>query len=383
MTLVYCIPQLYNAGGMERVLTQKANYLATLPDMDITIVTTERTPQGKPVSYFPLDKRIRVIELNIDFDADFYAPLWKKYINHQRKQRQYRRKLTDVLTDRFANICISLCGKEIDWLWKLNFPCFKMAEVHFAMTQREQLLAQYHKGVLWRFLGCMRTKQLQRAVRRLDQLVVLTHADEQQWRQAGVNNVICIPNPSPIAPNNAGEHGKNEVLAVGRLHPQKGFDLLLRAWASVAPKHPDWTLRIVGEGENREVLNQLIKELKIDNSVLLNGLSTDILADYQNCGLFVLSSRYEGLPLALIEAMSCGCCCISFDCPHGPAELLDNGSTGILISPDSIGDLAREMDRLIAAPDERKRFGKAAWQYAKEHFALEPIMQQWLKILNV
>ena len=383
MTIVYCIPQLYNAGGMERVLTQKANYLAALPDVEITIVTTERTPSGNPVSYFPLDKRVRVVELNIDFDADFRAPLLTKFIRHQRKQRLYRHLLYDVLADRFANVCISLCGKEIDWLGKLNFPCYKMAEIHFAMTQREQLLAQYHHGTFWRLLGCLRTRQLQRAVKRLDTLVVLTHADEQQWRKAGVNNIVCIPNPSPIAPNNTGEHGKKEVLAVGRLHPQKGFDRLLRAWATVAPEYPDWTLRIIGQGEEKPALMSLADELGIADSVKLGGLSADIVSDYQQCGLFVLSSRYEGMPLALMEAMSCGCCCVSFDCPHGPAELIENGKTGMLVSPDSIDGLAAQMRRLMGDSAARQKLGKAACEYAETHFALEPIMRQWKQLLKI
>ena len=383
MTIVYCIPQLYNAGGMERVLTQKANYLATLPDVHVTIVTTELTPKGKPVSYFPIDKRIKVVELNIDFDADFRAPLWRKYINHQRKQRLYRQKLTDVLRDEFANICISLCGKEIDWLWKVAFPCYKMAEVHFAMTQREQLLAQYHDNPFWRLLGRMRTRQLQQAVKRLDKLVVLTHADEKAWNKAGVKNTICIPNPSSIEPNNSGEHERNEVLAVGRMHPQKGFDMLLRIWQKVVAAHPDWTLRIVGEGEERESLKVMVDALGIARSVKMNGLSKDLRSDYQRCGLFVLSSRYEGLPLALMEAMSCGCCCVAFDCPNGPAELIENGKTGMLISPDSTDSFAAEMNRLIDDKKARKQLGDAAYEHAKACFGLEPIMQQWLQLMRI
>lgn len=382
MNIVYCIPQLYNAGGMERVLTQKANYLASLPDKHITIVTTELTPAGKQVSYFPLDKRVKVVELNIDFDADFHAPLLRKFINHRRRQKIYRRKLQKLLTDTQADVCISLCGKEIAFLGSLNVPCRKLAEIHFAMTQREQLLMQFHKGPFWRLLGKIRTRQLQRAVRKVQKLVVLTHADEQQWRKAGVTNTVCIPNPTTIMPDKCGGHERKTILSVGRLHPQKGYDLLLHAWSQVASSHPDWKLQIVGEGDERQHLSALANELGIAHSVQMNGLSTDLTADYCRSGLFVLSSRYEGLPLALIEAMSCGCCCLAFDCPHGPAELISNRQTGILLPPEDTHALAQAINLYINTPEQRKKLGDAAYAYAKAHFALEPVMAQWLRLLG-
>ncbi len=382
MNIVYCIPHLYNAGGMERVLTQKANYLASLPEMHITIVTTEVTPAGKQVCYFPLDERVRVVELNIDFDADFHAPLLRKFVNHRRKQKHYRQALVQVLSETQADVCISLCGKEIAFIGELDVPCRKLAEIHFAMTQREQLLMQYHKGLFWRLLGKIRTRQLQRAVRKVEKLVVLTKADEQQWRKAGVTNTVCIPNPTPIMPDNSGKHDKKTVLAVGRLHPQKGYDLLLRAWAQVAAKHPDWKLQIVGEGDERQHLAALANELGIAQTVQMEGLSNDLTADYRSSGLFVLSSRYEGLPLALMEAMSCGCCCLAFDCPHGPRELIVNEQNGVLLPAEDITALAQAIDHYINHPELRKSLGEAACAHAKAHFALEPVMAQWLQILR-
>ena len=382
MNIVYCIPQLYNAGGMERVLTQKVNFLAAQPGMHITVVTTELPPHGRPAVFFPLHADVRLVELGLDFDADFRLPLLRKYINHNLKQRLYRKKLRQLLLDSHADVCISLCGKEVDWLWRLDVPCRKMAEVHFAMEQREQLLMQYHKGLFWRMLGRIRTRRLQRAVSRLECLVVLTKADESHWNKAGVTNTLCIPNPSPLQPSGCGTHALRQVLAVGRLHPQKGFDLLLRAWAKVAPEHTGWTLRIVGEGDERHSLEALAEQLSVAASVSMPGLSSDIRTDYLNSAVFVLSSRYEGLPLALIEAMSCGCCCIAFNCPQGPAELIDNCTNGFLVPCEDVDSLAAAIDRCIVRDDERGRVGGEAYRYAVTHFALEPVMQMWMKLLK-
>ena len=110
--IIYCIPQLYNAGGMERVLTQKVNWLTAHTPYSITIVTTDPTPTGLPVSCFPLDKSVRVVELNIDFNADFRKPLIRKFFAHARKQYIYYRALKQLIRQIKADLCISLCGKE-------------------------------------------------------------------------------------------------------------------------------------------------------------------------------------------------------------------------------------------------------------------------------
>ena len=150
--IVYCIPHLYNAGGMERVLTQKVNWLVAHTPSVITIVTTERMPEGKTISHFDLDKRVQIIELNIDFNADFQAPLIKKFIAHHRKQRIYRQALEQILQQKKADVCVSLCGKEIEWLGRSTVPCRKIAELHFTYYQRAQQIAVFHSGLLWRML---------------------------------------------------------------------------------------------------------------------------------------------------------------------------------------------------------------------------------------
>lgn len=381
--IVYCIPHLYNSGGMERVLTQKANYLAALPDMHIRIVTTEPVPEGMPLSYFALDERIEVEQLCINFGEDFGLPLLRKYYRHCRKQRRYRHALRDILLRDEADICISLSGKEIEWLGELDVPCRKVAEIHFALDYRDQLFRQYHPGLVGRCIGRYLTHQLVGYMQQIDHLVVLTQADCQAWEQAGVKHVSCIPNPSALTPSLEGRHDKKQLLAVGRLHPQKGFDMLLEAWQQLVPKYPDWVLRIAGEGDCRNTLEQQIEQLGLQDTVCMKGLSRDIQKDYQESRLFVLSSRWEGLPLALIEAMSQGCCCVAFDCPQGPRELIQEGVTGRLVPNGDIPALVQVLDGQMRNEEESARIGAAAYDYASTHFATEPIMNQWKKLLGL
>jgi len=380
MNILYCIPHLYNAGGMERVLTQKANWLVQHTDYSITILTTERVPEGIAPVYFPLDKRVKTDTLIIDFDADYHKPLLSKWWGHMHRMRLYRKALTDYILREKIDLCISLCGKEIAFLHRL--PCRTMAEVHFSKDHRQQLLAANHSGWLWKALGIIRTRQLVRAVRPLQQLVVLTEADKRDWEAAGCNNIVCIPNPCALDGKKIPvlSDKSNIVLAVGRLHEQKGFDMLLTAWQVIESLHPEWSLRIVGEGEQRCSLEKQIASLGL-HQVTLAGQVTDVTEEYASAACFVLSSRYEGLPLALIEAMWCGVPSVAFNCPHGPAELLGN-DRGWLVTANDTTTLAKQIEYVMTHREEALASAERAKIFAHDTYAEETIMNQWVQLIN-
>ena len=380
MNVLYCIPHLYNAGGMERVLTQKVNWLAAHSKHRFTILTTETPPEQKPFSFFRLHAGVHIEKLSIGFDADYAKPLPAKWWGHMRRMRAYEKVLTEYIRTHHIDLCISLGGKEIAFLHRL--PCRTIAEMHFARDQRQQLLQATHSGRLWALLGRIRTRQLVHAVRPLERLIVLTDADWQQWHQAGCNNVTVIPNPCCIdSTKTSVPSEKNKtLLAVGRLHAQKGMDLLLQAWQPVERKHPGWTLRIVGEGPQRDDLDTLIRRLKLQR-VVLAGNVQDITQAYTSASLFVLSSRFEGLPLALIEAMWCGLPCVAFGCPHGPAELLA-GERGWLVPNGDIAALTGQIEYAIMHPEEATARAQHAQEYARHTYSEDAIMPQWLNIIN-
>ena len=380
MNLLYCIPHLYNSGGMERVLTQKVNWLAAHTDYTITIVTTEPTPTGTPKCYFPLSEKVQVVELNIDFNADYTKPLLPKYCAHMRRMRAYKRALTEYIVQHGIELCISLGGKEIAFLRHL--PCRTIAEMHFAMDQRRQLIEANHKSLFWSLVGEVRTRQLVQAVKPLERLVVLTDADKTDWQRSGCTNVMCIPNPCSLDGQKVSiKSAKSKtILAVGRLHEQKGFDLLLQAWKPIEKTYSDWSLRIVGEGPKRAELEAQIESQGLKR-VVLAGATNNVLDEYEAASIFVLSSRYEGSPLALIEAMWCGLPCIAFDCPQGPAELLAE-DRGWLVPNGDIAELTAQIAYALSHPEEALKCAQKAQSFAQTTYSEAAIMPQWVQLIE-
>ena len=380
MNLLYCIPHLYNSGGMERVLTQKVNWLAAHTDYTITIVTTEPTPTGTPKCYFPLSEKVQVVELNIDFNADYTKPLLPKYCAHMRRMRAYKRALTEYIVQHGIELCISLGGKEIAFLRHL--PCRTIAEMHFAMDQRRQLIEANHKSLFWSLVGEVRTRQLVQAVKPLERLVVLTDADKAAWEKAGCTNVTVIPNPCSLDGQKVSiKSAKSKtILAVGRLHEQKGFDLLLQAWKPIEKTYSDWSLRIVGEGPKRAELEAQIESQSLKR-VVLAGATNNVLDEYEAASIFVLSSRYEGLPLALIEAMWSGLPCIAFDCPQGPAELLAE-NRGWLVPDGDIAELTAQIAYALSHPEEALKRAQKAQSFAQTTYSEAAIMPQWVQLIE-
>ncbi len=380
MNLLYCIPHLYNSGGMERVLTQKVNWLAAHTQHEITILTTEPVPTGTPKCYFPLSEKVQVVELNIDFNADYTKPLLPKYCAHMRHMRAYKRALTEYIVQHGIELCISLGGKEIAFLRHL--PCRTIAEMHFAMDQRRQLIEANHKSLFWSLVGEVRTRQLVQAVKPLERLVVLTDADKTDWQRSGCTNVMCIPNPCSLDGQKVSiKSAKSKtILAVGRLHEQKGFDLLLQAWKPIEKTYSDWSLRIVGEGPKRAELEAQIESQGLKRVVLV-GATNNVLDEYEAASIFVLSSRYEGLPLALIEAMWFGLPCIAFDCPQGPAELLAE-DRGWLVPNGDIAELTAQIANALSHPEEALKRAQKAQSFAQTTYSEAAIMPQWVQLIE-
>ena len=380
MNLLYCIPHLYNSGGMERVLTQKVNWLAAHTQHEITILTTEPVPTGTPKCYFPLSEKVQVVELNIDFSADYTKRLLPKYCSHMCHMRAYKRALTEYIVQQGIELCISLGGKEIAFLRHL--PCRTIAEMHFAMDQRRQLIEANHKSLFWSLVGEVRTRQLVQAVKPLERLVVLTDADKTDWQRSGCTNVMCIPNPCSLDGQKVSiKSAKSKtILAVGRLHEQKGFDLLLQAWKPIEKTYSDWSLRIVGEGPKRAELEAQIESQGLKRVVLV-GATNNVLDEYEAASIFVLSSRYEGLPLALIEAMWFGLPCIAFDCPQGPAELLAE-DRGWLVPNGDIAELTAQIANALSHPEEALKCAQKAQSFVQTTHSEAAIMPQWVQLIE-
>lgn len=377
MKLLYCIPSLYNPGGMERVLTRKVNYLAATGRYAITIITIEQG--GRPV-YFPLDKSIQVVDLDVDFKSHFDHHFLAKLGAHYWKIKRYKKRLTDYLLSHPVDICISMCGKEIAFLGEIDVSCVKMAEIHFARDFRKQFLVAGNKEKIWKQIGNARTWQLERDIGKLSWLVVLTQADKAAWKSMK-GRITQIYNPVEAVVERRPVVVQKKIIAVGRLEPQKGFHYLIEAWQHVAAKHPDWVLHIWGDGNLRNELDCMICERGLEKQIQLKGTTSNITDEYLTSYANVVSSVYEGLSMNLLEAMTCRLPLVSFDCPCGPGELVREGANGFLVPVGDTEALAERLCRLIESPELREEMAAASLRYS-EMYHTEVIMQQWMSLFD-
>lgn len=218
---------------------------------------------------------------------------------------------------------------------------------------------------------------------------LVIHAEQiRHWATAVMRRaerVHVVPNAVWVLPDAAASVARagdqQTVVAMGRLVDLKGFDLLIRAFAMVAGRHPSWKLTIHGEGPERQGLESLVSTSGLGNRVSLPGYTRDPAAVFAGADLFVLSSRTESSPLVLVEAMACGLPVIAFDCPSGPSEVITAGVDGILVPAEDVDSMARALDTLMSDATTRATLGVAA-RDVRDRFGPDAVMRQWNAVLN-
>ena len=195
-----------------------------------------------------------------------------------------------------------------------------------------------------------------------------------------LSNIIVIPNPRPFEPSDFADLSQRRVLAVGRLDYQKGFDRLIDIWARVQ-RRQGWTLDIVGDGPLRDQLSEMIKKLGLTESIRLIGAVSDIRPYYLRSSIVAMTSRYEGLPMVLLEAQAFGLPMVAFACHCGPRDVITDGTDGFLIPESDETLFAERLVQLMASENLRFSMGSQA-RKASERFSEERIMQQWEGVLR-
>ncbi|MGW6016320.1 glycosyltransferase [Streptomyces sp. NPDC055210] len=221
-----------------------------------------------------------------------------------------------------------------------------------------------------------RFHRVRRHYRDVDRMLALTREDADLWIGQGMNNASYMPNPLPFMPEVPSPRTGNVVVSIGRLHDQKGIDMLLDTWAEVAPRHPDWRLRIYGSGEDEEILKKQCTALGLDGSVDWMGRTGDVPGALRGGSVFALSSRGEGFPLALMEAMAMGVPCAAFDCAPGVHEIVHDGEDGLLAGLGNTGELARRLDALMSDKELRDGMGDRARANIQRYTTTE-IVNRW------
>ena len=372
MKRLYCTPSIYNSAGTERVLSMKVNYLVREAGYEIVIVTTDQ--MGKS-NFFDFDPRIKCYDLGLNYIEDAQQPLPIQIFNHYKKNKKYKKELKQILQKEKPDVCVSLFGKEMEFLGDMNLKCKTVGELHFNKYFKRFLTTANHKGFIWKLLGEHTTKQMVKHTRKLDRLVVLTKQDKEEWCKTN-NNVCQIYNPLPIEEEDSSDLESKSVIAVGRLCAQKNFSSLVRAWAIVQQKYPDWTLNLWGDGELYDEIASEIDSCGVSSSFKLCGRTNNVKAEYLKNSVYVMSSVFEGFPMVLLEAASFGLPMIAYACYCGPKDIIKDGKNGYLVKQNDERGLAEAICKVIEDKALRKNMGRASKQTSEE-FSQKKILPQW------
>lgn len=371
MRIVYCIAGTYNTGGMERVLANKANWLVR-NGYEVSVLTTD---QKERPSFFEMDSRIKLYDLGVNYEDNNGKSFLNKLLHYPFKQWKHRRALKKILPELKADVVISMFCNDASILPMINDGSKKVLEIHFSRFKR----LQYGRTGIWKIADELRSKNDLRVVSKFDKFVVLTEEDKGYW--GDLDNIQVIPNARSFVVEEPAKLDEKKVIAVGRYCYQKDLGKLIDAWKIVCQTVNDWKLHLVGDGEDREMLQQQIDGLGLNDSVVLGRAETDMKAVYKNASMLALSSRYEGLPMVLLEAQAAGLPIVSFKCKCGPKDVIEDGLDGVLVEEGDVEGLAAGMLRLIQDEELRKSMGAAAYQRS-ERYAEENVMRKWTTLLG-
>lgn len=372
MKILYYLPSLYPSGGLERIIIFKANYFAThFPDYEVVVMTSEQ--RGKP-TFFPLSDKVKHIDLDVSIDYPFDQSLLKKLFLFPFLYYKFKRRFIKALEQEKPDIVISTIRREINFLPELKDGSFKLAELHVT----KEFYRPNFDNNLNSSLQRHRDKRRANKLKRMDAVVFLTDQEKRLWPE--LHNLHVIPNPLVLTSTRTSTCTAKQVIAVGRYVPQKGFDLLIDAWAIVSARHQDWILKIYGEGTGVNLQEQ-IDRLALSDSCILEPTTNIIEEKYCDSAIFVLSSRYEGFGMVLAEAMSCGLPSVAFNCPSGPSEIIKHSVDGFLVENGNIQQLADRICQLIENDSMRKEMGARAKQNSGR-FNMENIAMQWKELFD-
>ena len=355
MRICFLIADISARGGTERVTSIIANGLLKRK-YEVDIISCRNEPE----SYFELNQNIKVHSLRAENIRNTF----------RRKCSNYE-KIWKLAYDRKYDVVIAV---DI-YLYLYLIP--------LQITRKSKCIAWEHFTY---YFSSMKQSRLARklAVKFAYQVVVLSKNDLDNYRNnyKDADNITYIYNPTALKKSTNRNINKHRIIAAGRLSEEKGFDLLIDAWNIIEKKdrNSDWILDIYGTGElESQLANQINKhELK---RVHLRGYADNIESEYLESSIFVLSSRYEGFGLVLVEALACGVPCVSFNCPEGPAEIISDNVNGYLVENGNINQLADKIMKLMHDEKLRKSFSENAYRDLKR-FELQEVLNRWEEVLH-
>ena len=374
MRIMYVIKSFAMKAGVERVISDKMNFLVK-NGYEVSFVTYE---QGNHPYAFPIDSSIRHISLDARFFTLNRYPIWKRLIVRHQMRTNFKIGLQQAVDEISPDIIITTTYsmKVLDIILGLHTSAHRLIESHIACYTIRKTY-DCRSNFFMRLLAEFYDRRAFMRICRFDKLIVLTKGDLEEWKRY-MNNVVIIPNPVTIYPNTISKHEVlfHRIIAVGRLHEQKGFDMLIDAFALISDRCPKWHVDIIGSGDDYQSLWDRINIKGLAGRINIIPPTDQIYLEYLKSDFYVLSSRYEGYPLVLNEAMSCEIPCVAFRCKYGPEDAIQHRVDGLLARNGDVEDLAQQILWMIEHPKEMIEMGRAARIKAKSYLP-EVIMSRW------
>ncbi len=355
MKLLYITNAINGSGGLERVLSVKTAYLAEQLGYDVHMLTLNNGHNGL---FYDFSDKIGLHDILVSGNPFSYI---KSYFSGIRKTiNEVKPDVIVVCDDGLKAFFLpTVLGTKIPIVYERHVS--KNIEIgkNFGIWK---LISAKCKLLLMDLLGGS-----------FSRFIVLTSGNTKEWKH---KNIQIIPNLLPFYTGASAALLHKKVIAVGKQSYQKGYDRLLKSWQLVQQKNPDWQLEIYGKFDASQQLELLANHLGVAKSVRFFEPETAIMERYLDSSIYVMSSRFEGFGMVLIEAMACGVPCVSFDCPHGPADIITNGKDGFLVPNGNTDALAERLNLLIEHLYLRIEMGEHAKENVKR-FLPENVMPQW------
>lgn len=347
MRITYVAEKISRVGGMERILIDKMNYLAEHTGHEIILLLVwydDHEPAYK------LNPDIRIVKLNVPLVPKCITP---KLLALYRFNKEIKKLSPDITV----------------YTWTMGaflsaFTSWKGKSIY------ESHLARHAMRNKW---------VLNRMEKKVDAVVTLTNGDADEFGRVG--RTVVIPNFTKLAAPEEREYNSKHCIALGRFVYQKNFQRMIEIWNDVHNAYPDWVLDIYGEGEERSNIESLIRKRNLTDSVLLHDFTDNVKQCLADSSIYLMTSRFEGLPMVLIEAQTCGLPVIAFDCPYGPKDIVEDSKTGYLIPYNDDYAFTSKLSALMQNESLRQQMGENA-KKTSVRYQPAPIMSQWLKLFH-
>lgn len=369
MKILYVTDALAIWGGLERIIVDKANYLAEQYGYDVHIVTTNQGDHPLP---YPISPRVVFLDLCIRFHLQYRYKGMKRFLKLREMNSRFGERLEAYIQSFQPDIIVSEYDSYNHTISKVKGDIPLVYESHMSCRFRE--FAENSS------IGKIKDFIFRKWLKSISTIVALTDGDAEEWKKYNPH-VQVISNMVSLNPTQTySDCEAKSIIFVGRFSTQKGIPDLLKIWELVYQRHPDWQLHMyAGYGDEDEKLKSHIEEM--GKGIVLHEPTSDIFSKYKESSMLLLTSKFEPFGLVMPEAMSCGLPVVAFDCPYGPAEIITDGVDGFLIKNRDMHVFADKVCQLIENPQLRAEMGQRAI-VSSQRFSPEKIMPMWKQLFE-